>query len=500
MFLNSRVIATAVFGILLLGIFGCSKGKPLSIQSGGDGPVVIDYCTLNANTVTIGLENPLQQIIEEQPVAWKISVSPSAHCDGPFTVTDLQGSQSPFSGTFSTTVITTYQNPGQFEDKFIISAGNNLTFITSTGYFVVLAKTTPPPPPSALICNATVDQVLKSAQADANDRPSPNPEFTFVITPSEKSTLTGIEGLSGVLLSNSFAIESPSTALRIAVNQFGTQTITFKLASVADPTRTGMCTSIFSVDRLPAPPPPPPPAPEPRGLTMDKPAYGCKDVLAQGFTNSGAYWVTHPLLNSGLAFQAYCNQTLSGGGWAMIYNSVGGSNTTPFWKIAYADRFMKKGSPQLTSNFYYGSLYLPGFTPQATPVEFIDEIEDLSGKAVIAFKASATGIDPNTMRMIAPTRISGNYALFTGHFSGGWSSYDYDGDYHPDASCAQHYGDITQHYYACWYYNLGADGDLPYSDSNYGPHLYIQQANEIGLITDGTNYSRVRRITRYIHW
>ncbi|MCY1079086.1 hypothetical protein [Archangium lansingense] len=77
---------------------------------------------------------------------------------------------------------------------------------------------------------------------------------------------------------------------------------------------------------------------------------------------------------------------------------------------------------------------------------------------------------------------------------------DFDGDAYAGYNCATGYGNVTQHYSSCWGYNLGADGDAPIEDGRVGPHLHSGAASTMGLSTDGSYYTRVRRISRFVKW
>ncbi len=187
-------------------------------------------------------------------------------------------------------------------------------------------------------------------------------------------------------------------------------------------------------------------------------------------------------------------------GSRMVYNSVaneegpkaqGNANTLAFWQIPYKDRFKVKGVADLRLNYYNPTLYQNG------PATYIDVVEGLEGKVAILMKASAEGIDPKTMKMINPKFLIGIKGVYDHQFAAGWSSDDYDGDTY-GTNCAPRYGKVTQHYGSCWRYNLGADADSPVQDSHWGPHFYSPTAQSLNLKTDGSSYSRVRRITRYV--
>jgi hypothetical protein len=183
----------------------------------------------------------------------------------------------------------------------------------------------------------------------------------------------------------------------------------------------------------------------------------------------------------------------NGGGWTLVYNSVLGINTTDFWNIPYLDRFGRRGKPSIDALFYDGSLYQYGTV-------YMDVIEDLQGKIVVAMVAEARGIDPYSMHFESPRYVSGHWGIYNAQFAGGWSAPDFDGDPWSGGACAISYGNVTQHYSGCWYYSLGADADGTVEDGKVGPHLHSPTAIALGLSTDGSAYTRVRRITRYVKW
>jgi hypothetical protein len=88
-------------------------------------------------------------------------------------------------------------------------------------------------------------------------------------------------------------------------------------------------------------------------------------------------------------------------------------------------------------------------------------------------------------------------------FASGWSSTDYDGDT-DSTNCSSFYNNVTQHYSGCWSYNLGSDADASggdNTDTRIGPHVHKARAIAIGLTAaDGSDYTRVRRISRFVKW
>jgi hypothetical protein len=227
----------------------------------------------------------------------------------------------------------------------------------------------------------------------------------------------------------------------------------------------------------------------------------CTALLQAGATLSGAYYVKNPAPadtgQTGIPTLVYCDQVTSGGGWALVQNSVLAPSTLTFWNILYADRLSRRGSPSIEENFYDGSLN------QTSPVAYMDVVEDLQGKIVPVFFATTDGISATTMRFANPKMTGGNADLYNCQFAAGWSAPDYDGDTAPSDNCAAAYNGVTQHYCACWAMNLGSDADTSggdTTDQGVGPHLVTTDATALGLANDGSTYTRVRRISRFVKW
>jgi hypothetical protein len=241
--------------------------------------------------------------------------------------------------------------------------------------------------------------------------------------------------------------------------------------------------------------------------TIANPAASCSAIkTASPTAPSGVYWVRNPapadpsLTN--LAVQVYCEQSALSGGWAMVYNTVMGPNTLDFWFITYLQRLRRRGTPGIDTNFYDGSLY------QTSSAEYLDLMTDLNDVTVIAMHASSNGIDPSTMKFNAPVQLfpvnSGTTNVFLQQFSRGWSSTDFDGDTAGN-NCALQFSGVTQHYGSCWVYNLGSDGDSvsgTFTDGRVGPHAENTLLGQLGLSlqVSGGQYSRVKRITRFVKW
>jgi hypothetical protein len=228
------------------------------------------------------------------------------------------------------------------------------------------------------------------------------------------------------------------------------------------------------------------------GSSAGNPGASCRDILIKSASNGdGVYWI-QPAGQS--ALQVWCDMTRDGGGWALAENSVGSASgtTAAFWAIPYASRFTNKGGTSYAANVYAPSLYLVG-------TEYRDEMVDLSNHSAEAFRATVTGINQTSMAFVSPAMLSGNSSIYTCQFASGWASPDFDADTYA-GNCATSYSNVTQNYCACWYYNLGSDADAPLLDAGWGPHLHSATASALGLATDGSGYTRLNRISRWVRW
>jgi len=104
------------------------------------------------------------------------------------------------------------------------------------------------------------------------------------------------------------------------------------------------------------------------------------------------------------------------------------------------------------------------------------------------------------MHFNKPERVEGDEGLFRTQFAAGWSAPDYDGDAHEADNCANAYNGVTQHYERCWVTNVGSDAESGGADERLGPHVHPSLVEAFGLASDGSNYTRVRRISRFVRW
>lgn len=249
------------------------------------------------------------------------------------------------------------------------------------------------------------------------------------------------------------------------------------------------------------------PPDQPRGLSPLNPASSCSDALASGIERSGVVWVLpslpdreEPLPGFEEPKEVYCDQVTLGGGWALIYNSVIGVDTTLFWRIPYAERLERFGRPSLDSNFYDGVLYLAG-QGDGQANEYIDVVEDVRGKQAVAVHATAHNFLDGLMAFERPVLLGGVERWFVQHYASGWSSVDRDRDMWDEENCAVTYAGATQHYGDCWVMNLGSDGRPDMADDHAGPHINtVLLRDELGMTIELGGNSRVRRISRLVRW
>jgi hypothetical protein len=190
--------------------------------------------------------------------------------------------------------------------------------------------------------------------------------------------------------------------------------------------------------------------------------------------------------------ETYCSFDLPDGPWALVYNSVRKQNGSgSFWAIPYAARLDSKGTPDFNENFYAGSLYASG--------RIYAEYVSYAMQTKLMFSAKPATFNPETMRFGGSSQLSGLGDLYLMHFASGWSAPDYDGDLDAMRQCALEF-QTTQHYGACWAYNLGSDAN---GGLGAGPTIYTRYLVELKLapsVTSNPEFTSVDRITRFAKW
>ncbi|MEY3903395.1 MAG: hypothetical protein RL189_2701 [Pseudomonadota bacterium] len=214
------------------------------------------------------------------------------------------------------------------------------------------------------------------------------------------------------------------------------------------------------------------------------------------FTEDAALWITPKSKYGTVAYRSVANT-----------NGINASDLqTPrkFFRISYSERLTDKGDCN-SGNCYKPSAYEiePGKRLLVT-----DTVMGGDGVERVIFSARIGGINKSNMKIINPEFLSGNRSVYDSQLAAGWASYDADFDTQR-GNCAQAYGEITQHYSACWTYNLGADAADGGSVSrllsasqaaNWGPHFFASNlpSGSTAERNDVSAYVRVRMITRYV--
>jgi hypothetical protein len=214
------------------------------------------------------------------------------------------------------------------------------------------------------------------------------------------------------------------------------------------------------------------------------------------FTEDIALWIAPNSDHGTVAYRSVANTNGANASDVQMPNK--------FFRISYSERLTDKGDCN-SGNCYKPSAYeiAPGKKLLVT-----DTVMGGDGVERVVFSAKIGGLDKNNMKILDPEFMFGNRSVYDSQLAAGWASYDADFDTHGSANCAQYYGQITQHYSACWNYSLGADADggsisnfvSPNQAENWGPHFYTGTlpSGSVAERADGSSYVRVRMITRYV--
>jgi hypothetical protein len=242
----------------------------------------------------------------------------------------------------------------------------------------------------------------------------------------------------------------------------------------------------------------------------------CAEARAMGMTASGLAWIlpfTADAAKAGGAAEGrggepslvYCDQEADGGGWTLVYNAVplSAGYDASFWAISSSDSLRPKGSPGLDTPYYDGLNYLVVAAREYYSLgEVRDVVVDKSGTEKTLYVGTVTDVDAATLTFAAPVLQPGYEdagAAFAAHVAGPWlPSQDLGLDYEEDECDAAH-KDVAQHYSpdGCWLLNLGSDAATD-DDKVRGPHVSSALMTALGLSSDGSATSAVKRISRFV--
>ncbi|XP_071809712.1 uncharacterized protein [Asterias amurensis] len=179
------------------------------------------------------------------------------------------------------------------------------------------------------------------------------------------------------------------------------------------------------------------------------PPKDCSDILVSGVSTSGVYTV-HPL-DSGEAFQVYCDMETDGGGWTVFQRRKDGSVDFYLDFASYS-----RGFGNLEGEFWLGNDNLHRLTAQGE-YELRVDLSDFESESRVATYDSFSIAD-----------VSGKYRLAVGSYSGTagdslmyqnnqqFSTHDQDNDVDSSRNCAQIFRGAWW-YRQCYYSNLNGE-------------------------------------------
>ena len=178
------------------------------------------------------------------------------------------------------------------------------------------------------------------------------------------------------------------------------------------------------------------------GESFSNPGISCKHILETGGAiGNGIYWVDPDGPRGEPPFQAYCDMTVSGGGWMLALNSVTGDEPPT------NDIISNTGTVSL-ANGHTRNVKALAVDRDAEILHYIRD--DIGGKF---FYAYYTGRYHNAMPsfnewITFPGHISGSDSLLSENFGRQWSTATSDNDTW-DYNCAEEY-QAPWYYGSCW--------------------------------------------------
>ena len=164
---------------------------------------------------------------------------------------------------------------------------------------------------------------------------------------------------------------------------------------------------------------------------LSHPGRDCLDLLYHGFNTSGLYYVD-PDGNG--AFQVFCDQETSGGGWVVFQRRINGT-------VAFADRDWnqyKTGFGNLSYEFWLGNEKLRRLTSMAQ--QLLVELEDYAGEKAHASHNSFTILKESAKYQLELGEYSGTAGnSLIQHGGMKFSTIDQDNDPSTEKHCASLY-------------------------------------------------------------